>query len=65
MGKLIALAAFGIAFAIFVALKYISKHARKGVIAAHAALDAIEDGGRGGLHAHYHKHGHDSDEDED
>lgn len=63
MGKLIALAAFGIAFALFMALKYISKHARKGVIAARVAADAIDDGGGGGLHAHYHKH--DGDEDED
>ena len=56
MHRLIIMAAFGIAFVVFVAIKYISKHARKGVIAARAAVDAIEDGGRGGLHAHYHDH---------
>ena len=65
MAKMIALAAFGIAFALFMALKYVSKHARTGVDAARRAADAIADGSRGGLHAHYHKHDLDSDEDED
>ena len=65
MSKMIALAAFGIAFALFMAIKYISIHARKGVDAARRAADAIADGSvGGGLHAHFHKHGC-ADEDED
>ena len=56
MAKMIALAAFGIAFALFMALKYVSRHARTGVDAARRAADAIADGSGGGLHAHFHGH---------
>ena len=56
MHRLIIMAAFGVAFVIFMAIKYISRHARTGVAAARRAADAITDGTGGGLHAHYHDH---------